>query len=420
MTDRTKITKRMVDALKPKPTRYTSWDSEVAGFGMRVTTTGHKTYVLKYRAGGGRSGRVRWAVIGAHGSITPDQARDTARAWAAEVAAGGDPAGDKQSRREAPTVSEALDRYLADHVASKNKPSTAREVERQITTVIRPALGRLKMADVTPADISKLHSGMARTPYAANRALALLSKLFKLAEVWGMRPNNSNPCSGIERYKEKGRERFLSQAELARLGDVLVQAESGPLTVPGVARPVRINPQAIPALRLLIFTGARSGEILGLRWEWINWEAGRAELPDSKGGAKHLHFPPAAITVLRGLDRPENGRGFVIRGGKGDDPEVGLVNLKDSWGHIRTAAGLADVRPHDLRHSFASAAVSGGMSLPLIGALLGHKSVATTKRYAHLASDPLQEAAQQIGNRISSAMQGADAGADVVPFRKNS
>ncbi|UWS03123.1 integrase arm-type DNA-binding domain-containing protein [Phaeobacter inhibens] len=423
MTDKVKLTKRAVDALKPSEKRFTAWDSEISGFGVRVTPSGRKTYVLKYRVGGGRSGRVRWAMIGIHGTLTPDQARETARRWASDVAAGGDPASAKSEWRNAPTVSDLLDRYLEEHVNRKNKASSARNVRMTIENIIRPSLGRLKVCDVTLNDVSRLHTHHADTPYMANRTLAALSKAFALAEVWGMRPDGSNPCKKVERFKEQSRERFLSGAEFRRLGEVLAQAERDPLRISGTEgkeRLTQVNPQAIRAIRLLVFTGARVGEILGLRWEHIDKSNGRANLPDSKTGKKTIQLPAPALEVLAAAERPEDGKGYVIRGGDGSDPEVPLVNIKGPWGAIRQAAGLDDVRPHDLRHAFASIAVAGGLSLPMIGALLGHRETRTTQRYAHLSDDPQRAAADLIAGRISDAMRGPESGAEVVPLRKKS
>ena len=419
MVQRLKITKRGVDTLNVTGKRYYAWDTEVSGFAVRISPTGGKVYVFRYRFGGGRSGRERWVTIGNHGALTPEQAREIARKYAAKVAVGGDPASDRDTKRKAPTVSELLDRYLSEHVESKNKPSTAKNIRNQIARYILPALGNLKVVDVARADISRFHSGLASTPYAANRALALLSKVFSLAEVWGERPDHSNPCTRIERFEEKSRERFLSEKEFATLGAVLAQAEAGPLAIQGKIKPALINRQAIIAIRLLIFTGARVSEILGLRWEYINWDAKRAELPDSKTGKKHVHIPPAALEILRKLDLPDTGNGYVVRGKSGDDPEIPLVNIKDPWGFIRKAANLDGVRIHDLRHSFASAAVSGGMSLPILGALMGHLDVKTTNRYAHLSDDPLRDAAEQVGSKISDAMAGKIDGGKVVSLRKN-
>lgn len=400
MSGPVKITKRAIDAVKPTGKRFTVMDTEVKGFCVRVSASGAKSYGFRYRVGGGRAGRERWMTIGAHGKVTADQAREIARRWAADAASGGDPAKERDQNRSAPTVNEFLDRYLSDHVRKHNKPKTQAEVQRQINVGIRPALGRIKVREVERSDIAKLHASMSETPYAANRALALLSKAFELAELWGLRADNTNPCRKVPRYQEKPRERFLSVSEFAKLGEALARAETDLLEVDGRKRPVRVNPQAILAIRLLLFTGARVSEVLALRWEWINWEAHRAELPDSKTGAKHLVLPPPALEVLREVDRPDDELGFVVRGGNGKSAKVPLVNIKDPWGIIRRVAGLDDVRIHDLRHSYASVAASGGMSLPLIGGLLGHSNTATTARYAHLADDPKQAAAAKISGQI--------------------
>lgn len=419
MAGNVKIGKRTVDALKATGERFTVWDSDLAGFGVRVGATGSKAYVFKYRVGGGRAGRVRLGTIGAHGALTPDQARAVAERWAAEVAAGGDPAGEKIERRKAPTVAELMGDYLKDHVRVRNKPSTAAYVTDLVERIVKKdPLARLKVADVTAADVARLHARLSDTPTTANRVRSVLHKAFALAETWGYRPRNSNPATEVAAFPEKARERYLSAAEFAALGEALAAAERGELRVQvrGKERLARISRHAAAAIRLLIFTGARRGEILGLRWEWIDFEAGRANLPDSKTGRKPLMLPPAALEVLRGLDRPESGRGFVIRGGDYSDPEVPLTNLKDPWGLVRRAAGIPDVRPHDLRHSFASVMAAAGASLPVIGALLGHSDVKTTARYAHLSTDPMKAAADATGERIAAQLRGPGNGAEVIPM----
>lgn len=423
MADNIKIMKRTVDALRASGSRYVAWDTDLPGFGVRVGATGGKAYVFKYRVGGGRAGRVRWGVIGQHGALTTDQARDIALRWAAEVAAGGDPAGEKIDKRKAPTVAELMSEYLKSHVIVRNKPSTAAYVSDLVQRIIcKDALAKLKVSDVTVADIARFHARLSGTPTTANRARAALSKAFSLAETWGYREKHSNPCGEVEKYRENARERFLAPDEFAALGEALGAAERGELVLveDGRQRPVRVSKWAVAAIRLLIFTGARRGEILGLRWEWIDWQAGRANLPDSKTGRKPLMLPPAALEVLEGLEKPESGKGFVIRGGDYSDPEIPLVNLKDPWGIIRTAAGLTDVRPHDLRHSFASVMVAGGASLPVIGALLGHRDVKTTSRYAHLSTDPLRVAADHVGGVLASHLKGPSGGAEVVPLKRKS
>lgn len=405
MDRKARISKRTVDALTSEAKRYVLWDTDISGFGVKVSTTGRKTYILRYRVNGGRSGRSREPAIGTHGTLTPDQARDIARLWAAEVAKGGDPAGQREARREAPTMSDVLDRYLDEHVRVRNKDSTAQAATDMVERLIRPALGRLKIADVERSDIARVHQGLSSTPYQANRVLATLSKVFSLAETWGLRPDHSNPCPHIERFKEVFRERYLTIEEYARLSQALDQAEAGELRSDGTeGATVHVNPQAIRAIRLALMTGARIGEILGLRWEHIDWVARCANLPDSKTGKKTLNLSGPAFAALEQAAKRSNQHGYVIIGADGSDPDRPLVNIKDPWGLIRKAAGLEDVRLHDLRHAFASVGVASGLSLPVIGALLGHKEVRTTQRYAHLANTQLQEAANLIGARIGNAM----------------
>lgn len=402
-----RINKSVVDALKPMAARFVSWDTEIPGFGVRVYPSGQKVYVLKYRVGSGRAARIRWANIGKHGVVTPDQARDVARRWAAQVADGGDPARVRDEERKAPTLSLVLDKYLAEHVRIRNKRSTQAQVGDLVERIIRPALGRLKVAEVSRSDVSRLHSGLSDRPVTANRVLAVLSKVFSLAEVWGYRPDNSNPCKRVEKFKETPRERFLSAKEFQVLGEALARAEREPLSVEGPdgkAMMVRANPEAVRAIRLMILTGMRTGEVRAMRWEHLDLEKGVINLPDSKTGKKVVQLPPAAIQVILAADRPQSGTGYVVRGGRKNDPETALVNVKATWGAVRKAANLVDVRPHDLRHSFASVAIAGGASLPIIGALLGHSEPKTTQRYAHLANDPLRQIAGSVAATIAGLM----------------
>ena len=227
--------------------------------------------------------------------------------------------------------------------------------------------------------------------------------MFNFAERIDLRPAGSNPCRHIERYRRRRHERFLSADELGRLGAVLAAYDGAPY--------------AVAAIRLLIFTGARRGEISGLRWDWIDFERGEARLPDSKTGAKTVHLPPPALAVLAKLPRIV-GNPHVIVGGIVGAP---LVNLQKPWRAIRKEAGLDDVRLHDLRHAFASVAAASGMGLPIIGKMLGHSQPATTARYAHLASDPVKAAAAAVANKIAAAMSARAAETSpVVGLRKRS
>lgn len=388
---RGKITKRAVEALTPSAdgAETVLWDSDIKGFGVRVQRGGVRSYVLHYRAGSGRGAPLRKLTIGRHGSPwTPETARREARRLLGAVAEGVDPAADRVARREAPTMADLAKRFLAEHVEAKRKARTAAEYRRLLEKAILPVLGPRKVADVARGEIAKLHNALRAAPYQANRVLAVLSKMFNLAERWGLRPDGSNPCRHIEKFGERKRERMLSASELARLGEALASYDGSPIVV--------------AAVKLLIFTGARLGEILGLRWEWLDLERGEARLPDSKSGAKTLHLPPPALTVLATLPRIE-GNPYVIAGHRDGAP---LVNLEKPWRKIRGLAGLDDVRLHDLRHAFASVAASSGMGLPIIGKILGHTQPATTARYAHLASDPVKAAAAAVAEKIASAMVG--------------
>jgi integrase len=412
-----KLTQSVVDKAEPEAARYVLADTVIPGFWCRVEPSGAKSYRLRYRVGGGRAATVREPKIGDAKALKCEKARAIAAEWHAEVIQGGDPGGDRLARRKGESMADLFAAFLSDHAEKVKKASSVANDRRLIETKLRPALGRRKVAEVTRGEIAKLHSGMSATPYEANRCLALLSKAFNLAEVWGWRPDGSNPCRHVQKFAETKRKRFLAPAELARLGETLRIAErEGCVTLPakaGVrekAGPVPVNPWSIAAIRLLVLTGARKGEILGLRWAWVDFEAGRANLPDSKTGEKVLILPPPALEVLAGLPRADDNP-HVIQGGK---PGASLVNLKDPWLAIREAAGLDDVRIHDLRHSFASVGAAGGASLPVIGALLGHTQASTTQRYAHLHDDPLQAAAASIGGRIAAAMGDAGKGGMVV------
>lgn len=398
-----KITKRAVDALAAsKDQEVTLWDTEVKGFGLRVRGGGVKTYVLHYRAGSGRNAPLRKFTIGKHGSPwTPDTARKEAERLLGLVRDGADPAADKNSHKAAPTVSELGDRFVTEHADTKRKPATAKQYRRLLDQFIGPAIGRKKVADVTRQDVMKLHSGMSDTPYQANRVLALVSTLFTFAERVGQRPDGSNPARHVERFKEAARERMLSGEELARLGDALATSCE--------------SPYVVSLVKLLVFTGARLGEVLGMRWEWIDFERGEARLPDSKTGRKTIHLPAPALQVLANLPRMADNP-YVICG---ERPLAHLIGVQRPWQRVRRAAGLDGLRIHDLRHAFASVAACSGLGLPIIGKLLGHTQAVTTMRYSHLAADPLKAAAATVAGKIADAMRGNREGeAVVVQLRK--
>ena len=395
-----KLTKRLVESIKPGATDIFVWDSELRGFGVRVKPSGRRSYLVQYRTSGNVSRRM---TIGVHGVFTAETARTRARELLHAARSGADPATERDKVRTAPSVADFAERYMAEHATVKKKPRSVRSDETLLRLHILPALGTKKVAAISRADVTTLHHNMRDRPGAANRVIALLSKMMNLAEKWGMRPDGTNPCRHVERYPERRMERFLDNDELARLGTVLTEAQRTQTELPSV----------IAAIRLLLFTGCRSGEILSLQWEHVDFERGCLRLPDSKTGNKIVYLSAPALEVLSGIEH-QDGSSWVIVGALSGKP---LVNLRKPWHRIRAKAGLDGLRIHDLRHSFASVGAAGGLSLPIIGALLGHTQAATTQRYAHLAADPLKQAADLIGRRIATALTGA-ADANVTPLRK--
>jgi len=396
----TRITKRAVDAAKARKTDSYIWDQELSGFGLKVTPAGRKVYLVQYRLGG-RKGRTRRVTIGQHGQITPTFARDEAKRLLGAIATGRDPAAERDKAKTDKSLAAVLDQFMAEHVRPKLKASTAESYQRVARLYVLPSLGRYSVGELKRTDIARLHHEMRSKPYQANSTLAMLSKFFGWAEKRGLRPDGSNPCRHVEKYPEGRRERFLSQAELGRLGDALREAE----------QQKSCSPWVIAAIRLLTLTGARRNEILTLRWEHVSEEHESLLLPDSKTGRKAIRLNAPALALLHDIPRLEDNP-YVICGERAGRH---LVNLEKPWRRIRAAAKLDDVRLHDLRHSFASVAASGGQSLVIIGKMLGHSQPATTARYAHLADEPVSTASDAVGRYIASAMD-SGTGAEVVDF----
>lgn len=388
-----KLTKRAVDELTSagKPTHL--WDDGLAGFGVKALPSGAKKYVVKYRAsGGGRSAAQRWILLGAHGQLTCDQARQMAQQVLAAVARGEDPQAEKFSRRAAPTFDDVWARFVAEHLGQL-KPPTRRDYEAQWRDVVQPKFGATPVASISRSDIESFHKGFKRTPYRANRILALCSRLMTLTEAWEWRPPGSNPCRHVQRFKEQSRSRYLSSNELEKLG----------VAVKEMVAAGEIQDSAANAIKLLLLTGARLNEILMAKWAWIDWERCALSLPDSKTGPKLVYLSDAALLLLKSQQKnaAEMGSEFVFPG-----RSVGkrMINLRKPWTRVCQRIDLHDVRLHDLRHTAASVAVGQGISLPVIGRLLGHSQAQTTLRYAHVDSDPALVAANQIGRAIGSKL----------------
>lgn len=272
-------------------------------------------------------------------------------------------------------------RYLKQYAVTK-KPRSLAEDARQIRTYILPALGTLPAADIQYESIENLHLVMKATPYQANRTLALLSKIFTLAEKWRLRPHGSNPCAGIQRYREVSRTRYMSPAEAPHLAAAL-------------GRHAAAHPQEVAFIQLLLLSGARPEEIARARWDWLELvgEGGVLRLPDSKTGARSVYLSPRLVRLLGTIARTT---GCILAGAK---PAA-------LWRLLRVEAGMSELRLYDLRHTFASAALAAGYSLDQIGALLGHKSTQTTRRYAHLMEEKAHEVAAGTSAKLEAMLEG--------------
>jgi integrase len=380
------LSKRTVDAASPRDAEYQVFDGEIPGLALRVNPSGRKVFTLFYRT---LSGRKRTLTLGVLGKLTPEQARGLAKKRLAQVAQGGDPASEKQRVKQAPTLAGLVERYQEKYLAQK-KESTRTRAEGLLRRVVLPALGHMKAEEVTRQDVLAFHRLHQAKPVEANRAVTLLSGIFTWAEDEGVALPQGNPCRRVKKYPERRRERVLSPQELGRVGVALRRAEGE-----GTERPA-----AILAIRLLVLTGCRKNEILRLRWEHVDFEGRCLRLPDSKTGAKTVLLGAPALELLAGA-KPDGP--WVCPGRRRGEP---LKNPYKPWGRICKAAGVAGVRPHDLRHGYVSVGVVGGESLVLLGAIVGHSATGMTERYAHLADDPVRAAADRVSSTIASAMKG--------------
>jgi integrase len=388
-----RLTNRTVAKL-PAPARgnRVSYDDEIGGFGCRVTAAGGRSFVLNYYRRADR--RERRFTIGGFPEWSTAAAREEAKRLKREIDAGADPVGTFQESRAAPTIADLCARFEADYVPRK-RASTQRVYRQQIAADILPALGKAKVAAVSHSDVDAFHHKLsARAPTHANRTLAVLSKMFSLAVRWGWRTDN--PCKGIERNQEEKRHRYLSAAELTRLSKALAKLD---------------DVSAAHAVRLLLLTGARRGELLSAKWADIDTDAGVWVKPGATTKQRTQHRVPLSEAACRLLaemrEQADDEWLFPARGG-GHRPHI-----NGAWDELRKAAGIPDARLHDLRHTYATALASSGLGLPVIGALLGHTTAQTTLRYSHLMDDPLRAATER-----ASAILSGKAPAEILPLAK--
>ncbi len=379
-----KISRRTVESLEPTERDMDYYDEDLKGFGIRVRPSGRKTYFVMMR----HKCVMRRFTVGTHGSVAPEQARLKAKQIISDLAIDKNPTAEVEALRNAITVKSLAERFLDEYIPIHCKSNTQSEYKRCVEIFINPEIGTMRLVSVERTDIAKLHHGLRRIPYQANRVLGVLSVMFSQAENWNLRPIASNPCRGVKKYKETKRERYLNKEELKRLGEALRIEEE-------------FAPSAVACVRLLLLTGCRLGEIQTLKWSYLDLDAHLAFLPDSKTGKKTLYLGAVAIELFRSIPKIKDNP-YVITG---DIEGHYLSDMQKPWRRIRRAAGIPDVRLHDLRHTFASSGVGLGQGLPIIGRLLGHSQPQTTARYAHLAADPSLAAADEISANLANLIR---------------
>jgi integrase len=401
------LTQTFAKRVKPPESGYDiHWDEgndSIAGFGLRVTAGGIKSFLLNYRV----HARQRRYTIGQLSAWTAETARQEARRLRTLVDRGEDPFAIEQAHKQQAiedegrqrTMKDLSDYYLSNHAEVHKRPRSVVEDKAMLETIILPRLGQMRASSVTHRDVSELHATLKATPYRANRVLALLHKMFSFAAVgddneWGVA---RNPAAGIPRFHEEKRERWLSEEELDQLAVAMQEypeRSAGEAKVSEKQRSyLRAEAQrAMNAIRLIVVTGSRKGEPLSAKWSDFNFERGVWTKPSHHTKEKkteHVPLNEQALALLESL--PRDGE-FLFPGRKKGGH---LGDLKGPWAKVCEIAGLTGVRIHDLRHSFASHLVSSGVSLPIVGKLLGHTQAQTTARYAHLADNPLREAANR-------------------------
>ena len=393
------LTERRIRDAKPGPRTAIVWDDQVRGLGVRITRGGTKSLILNYRA----RGRERRATLGRVGEISLKDARERAASILAEVRAGGSgPLEARQREREAPTVAALVGRFLRDHASERMangrlSERTLREYRQQCDAYILPAIGPRRVGDVTKGDVAALVAKL--RPVTRNRVLALVSRMFTLAEHWEWRPQRTNPARGIERSREEARDRTLSGDEITALFAALADTEAG-------------SPMAVAAIRVAAVTGLRIGEVLAMRWEHVDLASRRVLLPETKTGKRSHDLPSAALAVLDGLPRV-NGWVFASR----DGSHVNYQTVRSVFRKAAGKAGVPDVRLHDLRRTVMTRAAMAGVGVHVLRDLLGHKTTAIADRYIRAVGNPVREARESVGGEIAAIMAGNEP-CEVTPIRK--
>ena len=380
------LTERRIRDAKPEPKTRFLWDGQVKNLGVRITPRGVKSYVLFYRA----AGRKHLSTLARCTEVSLKAARERAGTELAAIRAGEtDPLERQRKAREAPTVGEGIDRFFNEFAPARIQigrmtPRTVSGYQQQARRYVAPALGNRKIANVTRRHIEVMVESLPRVQ--RNRVLALTSRLFSLFEAWEWRPQNTNPAKGIERSREEARDRILSPTEIAALSAALNDAAER-------------HPAPVAAIRLAAVTGLRIGEVISIRWEHVSFESSRLTMPATKTGRRVHDLPAAALAILTELPRV-NAWVFTT----GGEVPVTYRWVRKVFLAAAEAAGLRDVRLHDLRRTVMTTAAAAGVGTHVLRDLLGHKTTVTADRYIRAVGNPVRSAREQVGAAIAAMM----------------
>lgn len=409
MQNTSPLTKSTIANARPSSKKYWMRDGKVPGLGVLVLPSGVKTWYLRYDTAAGRE---RQHKIGRADTLSPEVAREQAHKLLGAAAKGEDPTTARQQLRASPTLREFQALLERRHYYTMAKGTQANyEVIWRLHVL--PFMGGMRVAEVTPAHIADLLAHKRQTggtEFNVTKIRMMLSAAFNLAETWGLRPQHTNPCRLVKVRQDKARRRYLKPAETVRLGQALDQWANTPQRWLFAC-----------LVRLLLFTGARLREIMECRWEWVDLDAGLISIPPEHhktggrtGDDRLIHLPPEAVDILGQLRRFSDSAWII----PGQDPSKPFNGYRRLWLQVLEVAQIKNLRVHDLRHSFASYAISyGGLNLPAVGQLLGHTSAATTNRYAHLITEAAAAHAAKTTKLITSALAGGDSLIPVVPAR---
>jgi len=380
-----KLTKSAVDAAQPQAQAVELRDTLVPGFLCKITPAGRKVFMLQYRT---NAGERRKPALGLYGELTVDQARSLAQEWMAEVRRGGDPGAAKIEARQAPTVAELCEKFMADYSKQRNKPSTQKGYQGVIDRNVIPMLGRKKVHDVKRPDIAVLMEKLSYKKTEANKVFSVLRKMFNLAEVWGYRPDGTNPCRHVPMYPAGKSTHLISDEELGRLFRQLDLIEGEGL-----------ENYVIPlAIRLQFEFAGRRSEIVGLQWDWVDLAQRRVVWPDSKTGGMSKPMSEEAYRLLSTAPRRE-GNPYVLPSPRHRGQHLTTGEYYGGWSRALKAAGATHVGTHGIRHRSATDIANSGIPVKVGMALTAHKTVAMFMRYVHTEDDPVRQAAELVANR---------------------